>query len=132
MKNRIKNIMRNTLKFCILKNGLIAGIVFVVLFACSKSGGDTTTNSIDCSGVTKSFSSDVNPIIQSTCATNSGCHGSGSRNGPGELLTYSQISGARSTIRPAVLSGLMPQNGSLTSTQKQSIVCWIDNGAPNN
>lgn len=124
--------MRKALTFCVLRSGLIAVTVFVILLACSKSGGDATTNSIDCSGITKSFSGDVNPIIQSTCTTNSGCHGSGSRNGPGELLTYSQIFGARSTIRSAVLSGLMPQNGSLTSSQKQSIVCWIDNGAPNN
>jgi len=124
--------MRNTSKFGIVKGGVIAGVVFTILFACSKSGSDATTNSIDCSGITKSFSTDVNPIIQSTCTTNSGCHGAGSRNGPGELLTYSQISNARSTIRSAVLSGLMPQNGSLTGAQKQSIICWIDNGAVNN
>ena len=124
--------MQNTSKFFIVKGGIMAGTVFAVLFACSKTGNDSTLNSIDCSGITKSFSTDVNPIIQTTCATNSGCHGSGSRNGPGELLSYSQIFNARSTIRSAVLSGLMPQNGSLTSSQKQSIICWIDNGAANN
>jgi hypothetical protein len=26
----------------------------------------------------------------------------------------------------------MPQNGSLTSSEKNAIICWIDNGAPNN
>src|SRR4030095_8400120 len=128
MANKIRLLVKSR----ILKSGLLAGAVFAVLFSCSKSSGDATTNSIDCTGVAKSFSSDVNPIIQSTCTTNSGCHGSGSRNGPGELLTYSQVLGARSTIRSAVLSGLMPQNGSLTSSQKQAIACWIDSGAPNN
>jgi hypothetical protein len=128
MANKIRLLVKSK----ILKSGLLAGAVFAVLFSCSKSGEDATTSSIDCTGVLKSFSSDVNPIIQSTCTTNSGCHGSDSRNGPGELLMYSQVFGARSTIRSAVLSGLMPQNGSLTSSQKQAIVCWIDSGAPNN
>src|SRR4030095_3519375 len=116
-KKQIKIIMANKIRLLvksnILKRGLLAGAVFSVLFSCSKSGGDAATNSIDCTGAAKSFSSDVNPIIQSTCATNAGCHGAGSRNGPGELLTYSQAFGARSTIRSAVLSGLMPQTGSL-------------------
>src|SRR4030095_3620408 len=122
MANKIRLLVKSR----ILKSGLLAGAVFAVLFSCSKSGGDATINSIDCTGVAKSFSSDVNPIIQSTCTTNSGCHGSGSRNGPGELITYSQFFGARSTIRSAVSSGLiMPQNGSLTSSQKQAY-CLLD------
>jgi len=87
---------------------------------------------VDCSGTAKSFSTDVNPIIQATCTTNSGCHGSGSNNGPGELLTYSEIFSSRSSIRSAVASGSMPKTGSLTTAQKNAIICWIDNGAPNN
>jgi hypothetical protein len=31
-----------------------------------------------------------------------------------------------------VLSGLMPQNATLTTAQKNTIICWIDSGAPNN
>jgi hypothetical protein len=113
-------------------------VVAVVLFACSKSADTTAKNdnnnsgSIDCSGVAKTFSTDVNPIIQSTCATGSSCHGTGSINGPGELRTYSEIANAHAAIRSAVLSGLMPKNGSLTSAQKNTIICWIDNGALNN
>ena len=116
----------------------VAATVAVVLFACSKSvdstNKDTNNNrgSIDCSNVAKSFLVDVNPIIQSTCATGSSCHGTGSLNGPGELRTYSEISNAHAEIRSAILSGLMPKNGSLTSTQKNTIICWVDNGALNN
>jgi hypothetical protein len=87
---------------------------------------------VDCSGTAKSFSADVNPIMQATCTSNSGCHGAGSNNGPGELLTYSEIFNARSSIRSTVASGSMPKTGSLTSTQKNAIICWIDNGASNN
>jgi hypothetical protein len=117
-------------KFDFLKKTLIIASVFGLLFACSKSAD--TTSSVDCSGTAKSFSTDVNPIIQATCTTNSGCHGSGSNNGPGELLTYSEIFSSRSSIRLAVASGSMPKTGSLTTTQKNAIICWIDNGAPNN
>src|SRR5215510_851028 len=113
-------------------------IVAAVLFACSKSS-DTTARtegdnnrSVNCSGPAKSFSADVSPIIQSTCATGSSCHGTGSINGPGALTTYSAIANAHADIRSAILSGLMPKNGSLTSAQKNTIICWIDNGAPNN
>ena len=108
-------------------------IVFMAFASCSKSGGnsggETTPN---CAAVSKSFSTDVNPVIQSSCTINSGCHGSGSVHGPGEFLTYSQIFSARLNIRTAVSSGTMPKTGSLTTAQKNSILCWIDSGAANN
>jgi|SRR4029079_6386035 hypothetical protein len=112
-------------------------LVTTILFACSKSVDTTMKNnnengSIDCSNVAKSFLTDVNPIIQSTCATGSSCHGTGSINGPGALVTYSAIANAHADIRSAILSGLMPKNGSLTTTQKNTIICWIDNGTLNN
>ena len=117
-------------KFKFLKTVFIGALVFVILYACSKSTDTVTT--VDCSGTAKSFSTDVNPIIQATCTSNSGCHGSDSNNGPGELLTYSQIFNSRSSIRSAVVSGSMPKTGSLTTAQKNAIICWIDNGASNN
>ena len=85
-----------------------------------------------CDGVTPSFVANVNPIIQSTCATDATCHGAGSANGPGPLLTYTQISGASVNIKTAVASGTMPKTGSLTTAQKNSIICWINSGSPNN
>jgi hypothetical protein len=123
-------------KFRLSKKVWTVLIITVILFACSKSVDTTMKNgnngSVDCSSVAKSFLTDVNPIIQSTCATGSSCHGTGSINGPGALLTYSAIANAHADIRSAILSGLMPKNGSLTSTQKNTIICWIDNGALNN
>ncbi len=115
----------------IIVSFFIPGILFT---SCSKSssdggGGNNTSN---CDGVPKSFSANVNPIMQATCATGPGCHESGSFNGPGPLLTYTQIFNARISIKNAVNSGTMPKSGSLTSDQKKSIICWIDSGAPNN
>jgi hypothetical protein len=115
----------------------ILAIIFITV-SCSKSsdggggsggGGGSTT----CSGVTNNkFAADVNPIIQATCATNSGCHGTGSSNGPGELLTYTQIFNARVAIKSSVVSGTMPKSGSLSAGQKNSIICWVDAGGQNN
>lgn len=121
----------------------IIGIIgtFLIIASCSKSGttngggtggggGGSTTN---CSGVTNNkFTADVNPIIQGTCATDATCHGLGSGNGPGPLLSYTQIFNARVAIKAAVSSGTMPKGGSLTTAQKNSIICWIDAGASNN
>jgi hypothetical protein len=111
------------------KSFLFLCIAAIVFFACSKSSDNDYTP--DCS-TTRTFSGDANPLIQSTCATNSGCHGSGSANGPGPLLTYNQVFNARVDIRSAVASGVMPQNTTLSHAQKDAIVCWIDSGAPNN
>lgn len=115
-------------------------ICSIIIIACSKSGdnnpgggGGGGGNTLDCTTVTtKAWTADISPIIQSKCATNSNCHGSGSSNGPGELTTYTAIFNARSNIRSAVGSGVMPKEGSITTAQKNSILCWIDSGAPEN
>ena len=78
----------------------------------------------------KSFATDVNPIIQSTCATNSGCHALGSREGA--LTTYQQVYDRRSAIYAEVQSGRMPEEGSLSALWRNAILCWIENGAQNN
>src|SRR5438874_10477824 len=76
-----------------MKAGLVLSTLICFLYACKKS---TASASVDCSGTAKSYATDVSPIIQASCATNSGCHGSGSHNGPGELLTYSEVFNAHS------------------------------------
>lgn len=98
--------------------------------SCSKDNDDGGS-SLDCSTVAKSFTTDVNPTIQATCNV-SGCHATGSTNGPGPLTNYTQVFNARSAIRTAVATGRMPQGSSLSASQKNSILCWIDSGAPNN
>ena len=119
-----------------MKKLLCIAILVVVAFSCTKnsdSNSGTNTNNDPaptCTG-TKSFSADVNPIIQNVCAA-SGCHNAGSSNGPGPLTNYQQVFNARTTIRSAVASGLMPKNSTLSASQKNDILCWIDNGASNN
>jgi hypothetical protein len=109
-------------------------IVVVVITACSKGSGNSESVPApsSCTAESAKFSTDVNPIIQSSCATGSGCHGNGSTNGPGPLTNFEQIKNAASSIKSAVVSKLMPLVGSLSNAQIQSISCWVDNGALNN
>ncbi len=110
---------------------LLASLLCVI--ACSKDGAEAGNGGgVNCSTVTnKSFAADVNPIIQSSC-NQAGCHASGSLNGPGALTNHAQVAAAASAVRAAIVSGRMPLNTTLTATQKNSIICWIDSGAPNN
>lgn len=110
---------------------LILALPVFITISCSKDNSDGST-SVDCSTVTnKAFAADINPIIQSSCNI-SGCHAPGSFNGPGALTNYAQISAAASSIKTAVSSGRMPQGSSLSTSQKNSIICWVNSGAPNN
>jgi len=113
-----------------MKRVIIVVLLIVGAYACTKQKANETI--VDCSGPAKSFVIDVIPIFQSSCANGSGCHGSGSNNGPGSLVTYSQIFNDRDEIRSVVASGHMPLNGSLTASQKNAILCWVDSGAPSN
>jgi hypothetical protein len=116
-----------------MKKLFVAILGFVIVLSCKKGSESTTNNNTStntCTG-SVSFSSDVNPIIQSVCAV-SGCHDASSTNGPGALTTYQQILNARTLIRTAVANGTMPKNTTLTTAQKNAILCWIDNGAANN
>ena len=115
---------------------IISFLLIVPLFgfiSCSKSNsGGSVNTSVDCSLVAnKAYITDVDPIIQSTCNAG-GCHASGSTNGPGPITNYTQVFNARTVIRSAIASGAMPQNATLTAAQKNSIICWIDSGSPDN
>ena len=122
------------------KNVFYFIVSLIVIASCSKSNstGGTGGNgaggggSTSCTGVANKFAADVNPIIQSSCATDANCHGAGSANGPGPLLTYAQISNASATIKSAISTGIMPKTGTLTTAQKNSIICWVNSGALNN
>ena len=123
------------------KTILVIITAFFITISCSKGGDDGGGGNgggggggggVNCTGVPASFSGNVNTIIQTSCATDATCHGSGSANGPGPLLTYTQISNARIAIKTSVANGTMPKTGTLTTAQKNSIICWVDGGGLNN
>ncbi len=108
-------------KSVMMKKLMLGLIVFsAFLGACSKSSSSPSYTP-DCSGPAKSFKTDAQPVIQGSCV---GCHSNYS--------TYSGITADKSAIRASIVDGSMPKNSSLSATQKNNVVCWIDNGAPNN
>lgn len=114
---------------------LVPLVLCCFIGACKKNSNSSSSSSSssvpDCSGGTPSYASAVSPLIASSCGIN-GCHASGNANGPGPLVTYTQIKNAAASIRASVLNGSMPQGTKLTDAQKSTIICWVDAGTPNN
>ena len=114
----------------------IAGSFIAILFAISGCYYDKEEllypGGNSCQTSATKFAAHVNPIIQSKCATTPDCHAAGSSNSGGALTDYNKIKNMSAVIRGQVISGLMPKTGSLSAAEKQSIICWIDSGAPNN
>lgn len=110
---------------------LAALILPAFIISCTKER-DEIPSVVDCNAVNAKYSTDISTVVQSNCAINSGCHGSGSVNGPGPLTSYNQVSAAAAIIKDAVVSRRMPLGGTLGSTDINKIKCWVDSGAPNN
>jgi hypothetical protein len=116
---------------------LLGGIV-IMNTACSKSDSGGNSNNggggitYSCAGITPKFAADVQPILTSVCASNANCHAAGSANSGGPFTTHAQVDAKKSNIKAAILSGSMPKNTTLSQTQINNFICWIDNGAPNN
>ncbi|XOV94521.1 MAG: hypothetical protein ACFHWX_07410 [Bacteroidota bacterium] len=76
-----------------------------------------------------SFTSAIKPIIDNNCNIIT-CHG----NDPQipSWSTYAEIQGSAQKIRSSVAGKTMPPVDKLTQNQIDLILCWIDDGAPNN
>ena len=119
-------------------NLLFICVLFALSNSCSKSdsainsGGGGGAITFSCSGISPKFSTDVQPILTSVCSVNNSCHASGASNSGGPFTTYTEVFAKRSNIRAAILSGTMPQTGTLSQAEINTFICWIDSGAPNN
>jgi len=108
-------------------------VVFTLIYSgCSKKKGKSPPLQDNCINIDSKFAAKVFPIIQNSCAVNSGCHGNGSTNGPGALTNFTQINNAESLVKYAVVSGRMPKNSTLSAEDKNTIACWVNNDAHDN
>ena len=123
------------------KISLLTTLIIICIAAfnsCSKKGDTATAGgtgggiTFSCTGITPKFSTDVQPILNTVCSINSNCHAGGSTNSGGPLTTYTQVNAKKSNIRVQILSGVMPQTGTITQAQINAFICWIDSGSPNN
>ncbi len=104
-----------------MKKFLVVAVISIGLWTSCSKIATTDPYVPTCTGTAKSYSKDVAPLIKTSC---SGCHQN--------FSTYSQLSTNRNSVRSMIVSGQMPQGSTLSTTQKDAIVCWIDNGASNN
>ena len=109
------------MKMIIFASALSFVSLVIILNSCKKKDSTSAAYTPTCNGSTPSFSTSVKPLFQSYCVS---CHSNYS--------TYSQISGSASSIRSTIVGGSMPKGTTLSESQKNSIVCWIDAGKPNN
>ena len=114
-------------------------ITILFFIGCSKGGSNTGgtpsgsgARTFSCAGITPKFSTDVQPILTTVCSINSNCHAAGSTNSGGPFTSFAAVNAKKSNIRAAILSGTMPQTGTITQSQVDAFICWIDSGAPNN
>lgn len=86
----------------------IAVCIFIFMRVFSNCKKKTTTKADEptCNG-TKSYASDVKPLVQSYCVN---CHSSYS--------SYAGIKTAGSLVRSSIVNGSMPKNSSLSRTGK--------------
>ena len=108
------------MKKLVFVSSLIIYVVSCTIVSCKKTSTTTTAYAPTCNSV-KSYSVDARPVIQGNCVS---CHSSYS--------SYSGASSSASSIRSSIINGTMPKGSTLTSAQKDNIICWIDAGAPNN
>ena len=107
-----------------------AGLILLII-SCSKSSN--TQPVIDpCAGLSFAFTADVQPVINSNCATSANCHATGSTNSGGPLTDYNKIFAKKSQIKFQLEAGLMPLGRTIVASEKNKIICWINGGAPNN
>lgn len=107
---------------------LAATFIGFSVVSCSKSDTTATNTANATCDANTSFNATILPLFNSTCNL-SGCH-----DGPNAaaLNNFQVVHDNATQIRASISSGRMPRGGTLTTAQKNSIFCWIDNGAKNN
>ena len=92
---------------------------------------------VECVPGEYSFATNVKPIIETKCATSSGCHATGSFTGDFTNFQELKEKVTNGKFKNSVLdhkAPVMPPMGSaeLTEAELKILKCWHNNGAPNN
>ena len=115
----------------LLSLGLISCLVF--LSSCYYDNEEFLYGNDDCVAEGVSFASDIEPIINTSCAI-SGCHVQGG-NGNGVYDNYDNVKAKvdnGSLQQRILIDQNHPPNGRLSTCQLIFIEAWVKAGAPNN
>jgi hypothetical protein len=90
----------------------------------------------DCTGVTPTYTQNIKPILDATCA-GVGCHSGADAEGDIDLSNYAGASAASKkknfmgSVQHLPLYHKMPQDADrLPDAQIHQLSCWIENGSP--
>ena len=110
---------------------IYTALLFVGLAATIVSCNKTPTISADiCNGIGSKWSTSVNALVQTKCAT-AHCH-DGSVAG-GTFTTRLGIKDNADNALKAIYNKSMPQSSvSITETERNQIMCWLQDGCPDN
>jgi len=114
------------------KTALAFLVIAAFAVSCSKNNDTVVSPPGTCSPAIR-FSTNVKSIFDVNCTR---CHGSTSIN-TGALAkwvydgTYASVYADRNRINAQTSAGLMPQGRPLAQATRDSISCWVANGAPN-
>lgn len=116
-------------------NKSLALLVCCALLSFISCAKDQATN-FDCTGLTPTYTSDIKPILNASCAK-SGCHDAFSHQQGVDLSSYGSASDiSRSSSFLGTIEHLngynpMPQGaGKLSNDKIQLLSCWVENGSP--
>ena len=99
----------------------------IVVWGCGKDGGAKPNNENPTDG-TPTYTTDIAPILEANC----NCHFTGgSHYSVTPLDTYANVYARRELVKQrAGVAGTMPPTGPLPQNQRETIIAWVDGGAP--
>jgi len=103
---------------CSLGRALGGVVCSFALAACSGGSGSGGTEEAPGDGWTGQ--TNIEAIFEASC---SGCHGT-------QWSSCWGVQGSATTVEGAVSSGAMPQSGSLSPSDRSTLLTWLGRGAP--
>jgi uncharacterized membrane protein len=110
---------------------ILSALIFVAAATCITSCKKTPkVDAAICNALDTKWSTAVNTIVQTKCATK-GCH-DGSAKG-GTFTTSQGMAANASDCLSEVSSKSMPKGGvTMTDAERNQVMCWLQDGAPAN
>jgi len=116
-----------------MKKSIVFILFMSIFFSCYNNNEEELYGPVSCDLSSVTYSLDVSPIINASCAT-SGCHVAGGT-APGNFANFNEFKAKvdNGTFENRVLiQQNMPPNSQLSDCEMQTLQAWLDNGALNN
>lgn len=116
-----------------MKKSMVFLLFILTLNSCYNDNEEEIYGPVTCDVSSLTYSTDVLPIINASCAT-TGCHVSGG-NAPGNFANFNELKAKvtnGSFENRVLIQQNMPPNAELSECDLQILQAWLDNGALNN